>query len=51
MMKIMSDPNTSNWLKAAIKDSLERNPVEVIYDCEVLIKICQKRLLTGTIHA
>ncbi len=41
---LLRDPATSFWLKQAIKDNLERDPVDALGDAEVLVVVLQNHL-------
>ena len=42
--KIVSDPATSDWLKAALKTTATRDPMAALADARALVTICQLRL-------
>lgn len=41
---VLSDPATSHWLKAALRDSLERDPVDALSDALALAGVLEERL-------
>lgn len=41
---ILSDPAASNWLKSAIQESLERDPVDALNDALALAGVLEDRL-------
>ena len=41
---ILNDPSTSNWLKAAIRESSSRDPIDVLNDLDVLYKMTEERI-------
>jgi hypothetical protein len=41
---ILRDPAVSSWLQAALRSSLERDPVDAANDAEVLLRILDARL-------
>ena len=41
---VLSDPSASFWLKQAINESLNRDPVDAINDAEVLVAVLHNRL-------
>jgi hypothetical protein len=41
---VLSDPATSHWLKAALRDSLERDPVDALNDALALAGVLEERL-------
>lgn len=42
--KVLSDPDASSWLKTALRDSLERDPVEALNDALLLASMLEERL-------
>jgi hypothetical protein len=42
--EVLSDPAASNWLKRALCDSLERDPVDALNDVLALAGILEDRL-------
>ena len=42
---VLRDPTTSHWLRHALKWALDRDPVDVAADVEVLHMLLQARLL------
>lgn len=46
--KILTDPATSEWLKAAINSLSQRDPAEAMGDVEVLLKIQKSRVEENT---
>jgi hypothetical protein len=50
--RVLRDPSASNWLKSAMVDSLERDPVEAANDAEILAALLQARaevILSGEV--
>lgn len=41
---VLASPGTSFWLKQAIRDNLNRDPVDAINDAEVLVAVLQNHL-------
>jgi hypothetical protein len=41
---MMVDPSASTWLKTALKDALERDPVDALNDALALAGILEERL-------
>jgi hypothetical protein len=41
---VLSDPAASHWLKAALRDSLERDPVDALNDVLALAGVLEERL-------
>jgi hypothetical protein len=41
---VLSDPGVSHWLKAALRDSLERDPVDALNDALALAGVLEERL-------
>ena len=41
---IFQDPCASDWLKKALRDCLNRDPVDAANDAEVLAKILEEKL-------
>jgi hypothetical protein len=41
---LLSDPASSHWLKAALRDSLERDPVDALNDALALAGVLEERL-------
>jgi hypothetical protein len=41
---VLSDPAASTWLKGALRDSLERDPVDALNDVLALAGILEERL-------
>jgi hypothetical protein len=41
--EVLSDPSASPWLKHALRWALERDPVDVANDAEVLARLLDKR--------
>jgi hypothetical protein len=41
---VLSDPAASHWLKAALRDSLERDPVDALNDALALAGVLEARL-------
>jgi hypothetical protein len=41
---ILSDPAVSTWLKAALRESLERDPVDALNDVLLLASLLEDRL-------
>ena len=41
---VLSDPTASNWLKAALKESLERDPADALNDALALAGVLEERL-------
>lgn len=41
---VMASPSTSFWLKQAIQDNLNRDPVDALNDVEVLMAVLQNQL-------
>lgn len=41
---ILADPSVSYWLKAAIKSSLQRDPVDALGDAETLCEVLRQKL-------
>ncbi len=42
--KMLADPATSTWLKRALQDALERDPVDALNDALALAGILEERL-------
>ena len=42
--KILADPSTSYWLRDALSSALDRDPVDVQNDVEVLREVFAKKL-------
>jgi hypothetical protein len=42
--EILTDPSASDWLKRAINQLLERDPVDALNDVEILQEILKARL-------
>jgi hypothetical protein len=42
--QVLSDPAASHWLKAALRESLERDPVDVLNDVLALAGVLEERL-------
>ncbi len=43
---VMADSSTSAWLKTALRDALERDPVDALNDALALAGILEERLRT-----
>lgn len=41
----LADPSTSNWLKAAIRELLQRDPVDAVKDAQLLHELFEAQLL------
>jgi len=41
---VLLDPASSHWLKAALRDSLERDPVDALNDALALAGVLEERL-------
>jgi hypothetical protein len=41
---VLSDPAASHWLKMALRDSLERDPVDALNDALALAGVLEERL-------
>jgi hypothetical protein len=41
---VLSDPASSHWLKSALRDSLERDPVDALNDALALAGVLEERL-------
>ena len=41
---LLSDPAASHWLKAALRDSLDRDPVDALNDALALAGVLEERL-------
>lgn len=41
---ILSDPAVSTWLKTALRDALERDPVDALNEALLLASILEERL-------
>jgi len=41
---VLSDPAASHWLKTALRDSLERDPVDALNDALALAGVLEDRL-------
>ncbi|MGC2743479.1 MAG: hypothetical protein WA672_09840 [Candidatus Angelobacter sp.] len=41
---VLHDPAASFWLKAALRTALERDPVDVTNDAEILLRLMEARL-------
>jgi hypothetical protein len=44
---IMADSSVSTWLKTALRDALERDPVDALNDALALAGILEERLRTA----
>jgi len=42
--EVIADPAASNWLKSALRESLERDPVDALNDALALAGILEDRL-------
>lgn len=42
---LLEDPTTSTWLKQALTTALRRDPVDAVYDAEVLTQTLRRRLV------
>jgi hypothetical protein len=42
--EMLDDPSTSDWLKEALRSSLERDPVDALNDALVLAATLEERL-------
>jgi hypothetical protein len=42
--EVLADPAASTWLKCALRDSLERDPVDALNDVLALAGILEERL-------
>lgn len=42
--EIMDDPTTSYWLRRALEDTKNRDPIDAYDDVSVLFEICKDRL-------
>jgi hypothetical protein len=42
--QVLSDPATSYWLKAALRESIERDPVDALNDALALAGVLEERL-------
>jgi hypothetical protein len=42
--KILSDFSASYWLKGAIQDLDQRDPVDALHDALALVNVCKERL-------
>lgn len=43
IVDIVNDPAASNWLKKAAREALNRDPVDVANDAEVLLRFAERR--------
>ena len=43
-LSALRNPTTSNWLRKAIEDSLDRDPVDALSDARHLVAILQAEL-------
>ena len=41
---VLSDPAASHWLKAAVRDSMERDPTDALNDALALAGVLEERL-------
>jgi len=41
---ILKDPSASNWLKRAIAENLQRDPVDALNDIEALKAVFEERM-------
>jgi hypothetical protein len=41
--KILADPTSSSWLKAALRSALPRDPVDAANDADVLARVLNER--------
>jgi hypothetical protein len=39
---ILASPSTHYWLKAALREALEKDPVDALHDAETLLRILRK---------
>ena len=44
--EILDDPSVSDWLKAALRSALERDPVDALNDALLLAATLEERLRT-----
>jgi hypothetical protein len=44
---VMADSSASTWLKTALRDALERDPVDALNDALVLAGVLEDRLRTA----
>ena len=42
--EILTDPTVSTWLKAALRESLERDPVDALNDVLLLASVLEERI-------
>lgn len=42
--QVLSDPAASHWLKAALRDSMERDPADALNDVLALASVLEERL-------
>jgi len=42
--EVLSDPAASHWLKAALRESLERDPADALNDALALAGVLEERL-------
>ncbi len=40
---ILDDPFTSTWLKNSLNTSLQRDPIDAVFDAELLARVLNKR--------
>lgn len=44
--EVLNDPTISNWLKSALGSALNRDPLDVTNDAEILFLVLSQRLNT-----
>ena len=42
--KILNDPSTSFWLKEAIQNCADRDPIDVLNDLDILYELTKQRI-------
>ncbi|WP_394222590.1 hypothetical protein [Alteromonas gracilis] len=42
--QIINDPTTSFWLREAIRNCIDRDPIDVLNDLDILYKITEQRI-------
>ena len=42
---VLAHPGMSRWLKQAVRDALDRDPVSVLNDLEILVHLLRRRSL------
>jgi len=44
LQSLLDDPSIHNWVKPVIKQLQNHDPVDALYDCELLVRMCIARL-------